>query len=263
MNGRSFGWLLGTALLLFGGVVESAEIRVETDPAGLDAWAAERYLGRTPLTATLPAGRFALRLVEPTRSLYLPPAVDTLLDLRPEDRVDLAFSVGRLVTVRSEPFDLPLMRDSLVVGQTPIHLRIDPTRTRRLRLWTPTGPVVVPMRTLLADGSWTWHGTDVESGEDGGGNRPVWRTVGRYVMPAMAGALFAAGLLMEDAADQAYERYQEAVEPSVIEEQYDRARRRDALASVLWISAEASLVSAIVSWILPERRESGDHGGGR
>jgi hypothetical protein len=76
--------------------------------------------------------------------------------------------------------------------------------------------------------------------------------VGRYVLPGVAVALGVGGLLAEESADQAYDRYLRAVDGAEIERRYDEARRRDAWAAAFWIGAEVSLAAALIAWIFPE-----------
>ena len=237
-----------------------AHIAIRSDPAGLDTWANERYLGRTPTAGDLPGGQTILRLARPSDSLYSAPVADTLLNLTEGETLAVRLSVGHIVSVRSQPFGLPLLHDGERVGRTPLELRIDARRTGTWKLLTPRGPIHVPTDTLLARGSWTWKGAPFPAAGAGGRSRPLLRRLGRYMMPALAVSMVAAGVITEDAADRSYGRYLRTAEPREIRRRYDEARRRDAWAAAFWISAEASLASAILSWILPEGEGGGYEG---
>jgi hypothetical protein len=246
--------LLSLLLLLSGlATPEAAEVRIESIPDDLAVWAGERYLGQTPLTVDLPEGRTILRLAESAGSLYQSPSVDTLLSIVGEEDLHLVFRVGRPVTVRSIPFGLPLLRRDERIGKTPVRFRLYPGESGSLRLLTPEGPIRVPADTLFAEGHWTYRGDFLRPPTATAGERPLWRKVGRYLLPGLAVALGAGGLLAEENADRAYERYLRSIDPDAIETHYDTARSRDAWAGALWIGAEVSLATAILAWILPER----------
>ncbi|MBD3162327.1 MAG: hypothetical protein GF346_08290 [Candidatus Eisenbacteria bacterium] len=249
---------LGTGLLA--GPAAAAELFISSRPSGMATWANDRLLGRTPVWTTLPEGWVVLRLVEGNDSLYRPPAVDTLLHLAARETLSVHFRVGPRVTVRTEPFGIPLLRDGARIGETPVDLRLSPEGGDRLKLLAPGGPVEVPTDTLRARGSWTWRGEVLRIPSYTPRERPLWRKVGRYVLPGVAAALLAGGILVEDSADRAYDRYRHSVDPEEIERHYDAARTRDNWAAALWVGAEVSLASAVLAWILPEQRGGGAQG---
>ncbi len=246
-------FLVLCAAAFSGAWASGARLELATDPPGLDAWADQRYLGRTPLAASVPAGTFLLRIAEPSDSLYHAPAVDTLLHAEDGELLRLSLRVGRLVAIRSIPFGLPLLRDSRRIGETPLLTRIDSGEPGDLTLLTPKGSIPVPLDTLRARGQWTWHG---EKGlvfhREAPPRRSLLRQIGRYAMPAFAAALAAGGAVAEGEANRSYRRYQRTADPDRIRAEYDDARRMDRWAVALWAGAEVTLVSAVLSWVLPE-----------
>lgn len=252
-------FLILILLMLLGpvGGAFSAEVVIGSLPAGLDAWADQRYVGRTPISVRLPEGTLRLRLAEPSSGIFQVPLVDTLLHIARDDTLRLFFRAGRFVTLRSEPFGLTILQDGERVGKTPMVLRFDPDRASSYKLLTPEGAMEVPSDSLVRHGTWTWRGDLRRTEARGGTERPIWRKVGRYVLPGVAVALGVGGLLTEDGADRAYERYQRSVDPTEIEKHYDDARSRDAWAAALWIGAEVSLATALVAWIFPEKNKGG------
>ena len=237
----------------------SGRLSIDSDPQGFDAWAGQVHLGRTPLEADVEAGAILLRLARSDSSLYVAPAIDTLIYLAAGERKEIRVRVGRSFSVRSIPFGYPVLRDGQMVGRTPIDVLIGPELGRGLILRTPHGGVGVPLDTLLQRGGWTYIdrslGLSMRPPQ-----RPAWRRVGRFAMPVLAIGLAAAGVLFEDSADRSYARYQRETDPSRIVALYDETRRRDRWASALWIGAEISLTSTIIAWILPERNGAHDRG---
>lgn len=240
-----------------------AMVSVSSSPAGLDTWANGVYLGRSPVRARLAAGRYVLRLAEPSDSLYRPPAVDTLITVTDGEEMKVHLAIGRSITIRSVPFGLDVMNGPTLLGHTPLDLRLNPSGANRLMLLTEQGTVAVPIDSLLRRGEWTYRGSDgpralstVER------SRPLWRSLGRYAMPGIAAALAVMGGLSEGAADRSFERYRKTGDPELIRRDYDEARRKDRLAVVFWAGAEVSLVSAIFSWIWPDQPEPAVRDGG-
>ena len=239
----------------------AAELYVGSDPPGLATWADDRYLGRTPVWTNLREGWVVLRLAEASDSLYHPPAVDTLLHLAERETLSVHFRLGPLVSVRTDPYGIPLLRDGRRVGETPVDLRLSPGAEDRLLLLAPGGPVVIPTDTLHARGSWEWSGDLLRVPSLTPRQRPLWRRVGRTVLPGVAAALLAGGVLVEDSADRAFERYRHSADPEQIEKHYSAARSRDAWAAALWIGAEVALAGTVLAWIWPERRGEIPEGG--
>jgi hypothetical protein len=248
------GWLL--LLTLAASPVSAAVLCLDSDPSDLDAWANDRYLGRTPLTSEVAPGEWALRLAEPAGDFFRMPAIDTLITVTREDSLRIHLSLGTEVSIYSEPSGLPLIAGGRSVGTTPLTLRIDPGEATSLSLRSPRGEISVPMDTLLAARQWVWKGPTLGIPVLGQSDRSRWRTVGRYVMPLLAIGFGVGGLLVEDAADRSYDRYLHTVDPERLERFYDQAHTRDAWAAACWISAEVSLVSAVVAWVFPERHEA-------
>lgn len=249
--------LLSLAIVFAGGMPtwgEAARLRVESDPTGLNAWAGEQYVGRTPAEAEVPAGPATVRLAYPSDSLFVEPVADTLVQMVEGESLTVRFVVGKMVSVRSRPFDLTLLRDDMSIGRTPLDFRLDPRRPGRIELETFGGRVQVPMDTLLVRGSWEWIAQVPQTQGVSGGTRPFWRQVGRYVMPGLAVGLSVTSIFVKDSADHAYDDYQRSVDPAEIQSAYDEAARKDQFARALWIAAEACIISSIVAWILPEHR---------
>jgi hypothetical protein len=252
------GALFLGALLLAPPGARATTLELESIPEDLDAWANDRYLGRTPLTGEIPPGEVVLRLAEPSGALFRSPAFDTLVTATAEETLRVRLHVGTEVAVYSEPSGLALLREGSAVGSTPLWLRVDPERPGPLTLRTPRGEVPVPLDTLLSARQWTWKGRPLGIPSLGRGEPSRWRVAGRYGMPLLAVGFAISGLLMEDAADRSYDRYLGSVDPDRLSHFYDEARRRDAWAAACWIGAEISLVSAVVAWVLPERRAPGE-----
>jgi len=236
----------------------AAVLVIESIPRGLNAWANGRYLGRTPLTATLNHGETSLRLVEPSGSLYRAPAVDTLLSLVEAETLRVRFQVGDPVSIRSKPFGLPVFRNGKLIGTTPIHLRLDPARAESLELLTSGGRISIPIDSLSLRRDWVWKGELLSIPSSPPSERRSLRGIGRYVMPALAVAMAAGGLVLENESDRAYSRYLRTADPAEITKHYDEAKRRDGWATTLWVGAEVSLATAVIAWILPEGGSSAD-----
>lgn len=230
-----------------------ARLELTTVPAGFDAWSDRAYLGRTPLTANLPPGATLLRLSEPSDSLWNAPALDTLLQAVEGETLRIALRIGRRFNVRSRPVGIPVLRDGRELGRTPLEIRLDPEGPDRLSLLTPRGPIPIPPDTLRFRSVWTWRGDDSIFDRHAVRSNSSWRRLGRYGSPILAGALAAGAKLAENAADRSYRRYLRTADPSLVEKYYDETRRRDALATCLWVGAEASLASALLAWIWPDR----------
>jgi hypothetical protein len=230
-----------------------ARLELATDPPGADAWGNERYLGRTPLAVEIDAGALFLRLAEASESLWVAPAVDTLLHAADGETLRIALGLGRSYFIRSHPAGLPIERNGRGLGKTPVELRLHLNELEGLRLLTPQGAVPVPPESLATRGGWRWEEDPRANGgaEKKGGS--TWRRVGRYVAPAVAAGCAIGALIVENEADQSYDRYRGELDPSRIAHYYDETRNRDDLSTALWVSAEVALASAIVAWILPER----------
>ena len=84
--------------------------------------------------------------------------------------------------------------------------------------------------------------------------RSLLRRLGRYASPLLACGLAVGATAAEHAADRSYERYLSTADPSRITKYYGEARSRDELSTALWVSAEVSLATMILAWILPENR---------
>jgi hypothetical protein len=231
----------------------AALVRVVSDPAGLDAWAEDRYLGRTPTEVLVSSGRVKLRLAVPSESIFVAPIADTTVTLSEAETLTVRIVTAKIVSVRSRPFDLPLLRDGMQIGRTPLDFPLDPRRSVRIDLLTPSGRVAVPTDSLLATGSWTWMGGAgvVEPAADG--PRSTLRRLGRYVAPGLAVGLAASGTLVKDAADRSYDRYRRSADPTKIRRLFDESRRRDTIATALWMGAEACIITSVIAWILPDR----------
>lgn len=236
---------------------QAAVLVLESQPADLDAWADDRYLGRTPLVSEVPTGEWTLRLAEPAGELFRMPAIDTLITVARDESLWIHLNVGTQVAIYSEPSGMPVFSGGRSMGRTPLTLRLDPARGNEVSLSTPQGKVAAPMDTLLAQRQWVWKGPSLGIPTLGQTEHSRWRTVGRYVMPMLAIGFGVGGMLVEDAADRSYDHYLRAVEPRRIERLYDEAHRRDTWAAVCWIGAEASLVAAVVAWVFPETGEPG------
>jgi hypothetical protein len=234
------------------GTAFGARVRIESDPPGLAAWGNERYLGRTPLEAILEDGRVAVVLAAASDTLFAPPVADTLLTIAGQESLTVRIRAARTVSIRSRPYDLPLMRDGVVIGRTPLDFPLDARRPGRLDLLTPSGRVPVPTDTLLARGVWSWTGKPGPSEGVTGGKTSTLRKLGRYALPGLAVGFAAGATLVKDAADRSYSRYLETADPGRIDRSYDETRHRDAISTALWTAAEACVVSSIIAWILPE-----------
>lgn len=237
-----------------------ARLVLRSDPAGLDAWAGDLYLGRTPVVKDLPGGPVRLILAHPSDSLYRPPAADTTIVLAAGETMEVALSVGRMVAVRSVPHGLPVLRGDRRIGETPLQWMMQPQEAVGLRLETPLGAVPIPAESLLQAGSWEWRmGGEIlrrSSVQSAGG----LKRIGRIAMPGVAVVLAAAGILAERSADSAYERYRQTADPAAIRKHYDDAVARDRWAAALWIGAEASIAAAVAAWLFPDGDEAGDEG---
>ena len=245
--------LLPLVLLLVatGGACRAVVLAIDSEPGGLDAWIDGRYLGRTPLTVTLDQTEASLRIVEPSRSLYRTPAVDTLLSLGETDTMHVSFRIGPLVTVRSMPFGLPLLRKGKRIGSTPYSFRLGVDGNERLELLTTEGPIPVDEKKLRARGTWQWIGEESTLHVSRQSEQTRLQKIGRHLMPVIALTMAAGGLIAEDQADRAYKQYLRAVDPDKIRDRYDQTRRRDRWAAAFWIAAEVSAASAVIAWILP------------
>jgi hypothetical protein len=239
--------------LVWAGAARGVLVRVESDPAGYDAWAGDRYMGRTPAETRLPAGRVRVRLAVPSESLYVAPVADTIVSVPDAESLTVRIRAARTVTVRSQPFDLPLRRDGMQIGRTPLDFPLDERRPGRIDLLTPSGPVAVPTDTLLARGSWSWIGGTRAPGSATGERSSALRRLGRYVLPGLAAGLATSGILVKDAADRSYDRYRKTADPGEIRRLYDESRRRDTIAAILWTGAEACILTSVIAWILPDR----------
>jgi hypothetical protein len=85
------------------------------------------------------------------------------------------------------------------------------------------------------------------------GPRSTLRRLGRYVAPGLAVGLAASGTLVKDAADRSYDRYRRSADPTKIRRLFDESRRRDTIATALWMGAEACIITSVIAWILPDR----------
>jgi hypothetical protein len=243
-------------LLLQAGAARTAPtpglVRIVSEPAGLDAWCDQRYLGRTPVETQCGPGQVRIQVREPSDSLYRPAALDSLVQVAQAETLLIRALAPPLVTVRSIPYGLPILRDGVRIGDTPLQLRIGRKgRQDRLSLLTWRGPVLVPVDTLLREGTWMWRGGLPTPPQIRRGELPLWRKTGRNVFPFLALAFGVGGALMENAADASYDRYRKSSDPDDIERHYDRTRTQDRVSTLLWVGAEMSLVGSIVSWILP------------
>lgn len=230
----------------------AARVRIESDPAGLAVWGNEQYLGRTPLEAILAEGRVALVLAVASETLFAPPLADTVVTIEGQEDLTVRIRAARTVSVRSRPFDLPLLRNGILIGRTPLDFPLDARRPGRLDLLTPSGRVAVPTDSLLARGSWSWTGAAGPSEIVTAGRSSTLRRLGRYLLPGLATGLATGATLVKHAADRSYDRYLETADPGQIDRYYDQARHRDALSTVMWTAAEACVISSIIAWILPE-----------
>jgi hypothetical protein len=243
--------LFAVLLLAPGGLCRAVLLEIDSEPNNLDAWVDGRYLGRTPLTATLDRREVNLRLVEPSRSLYRAPVIDTLLSPDEADTVRVFFRIGPLVSVRSQPFGLPLLRNGRRIGNTPYSFRLGAEGNERLELLTVEGLVPIDAEKLRARGSWDWIGEESTVRISRQSEPTRLQKIGRHLMPAIALTMAAGGLIAEDQADRAYKQYLRAADPAEIQDRYDQTRRRDRLAAAFWIAAEVSAASAVIAWILP------------
>jgi hypothetical protein len=252
----------GVLLLLFAhGTMAGARIELATHPSGADAWAGDRYLGRTPLSTDVAVGTTLLRLAESSDSLlWTAPAMDTLLHAEEGETLRLELQLGRTFRISSRPAGFPVLQGGRRIGETPLDLRLYREEIGSLGLLTRGGMIPIPAESLSARGRWSW--------EEGPATRkaaPAWngswlQRIGRYATPVVACGLAAGGAAAERAADRSYRQYLSTADPSRIEKYYDEARRRDALSTALWVGAEVSLATMIVAWIFPERP---GEGGGR
>lgn len=249
---HAIGLLLAFLMMASGGSSIAVQLEIDSEPAGFDAWADGRYLGRTPLTATLSRGETNLRLAEPSYSLYRAPVVDTVLNLGAADTLRILFRVPPLVSIRSRPFGLPLLKDGRRIGSTPLSLRLDPGETERLELVTPGGLVAVESESLRARRHWLWVGDESALRASTPSGQSRLHRIGKHLMPAVALMMAAGGMIAEDQADRAYRQYQRAADPAAIQARYDSTRRRDRLAAAFWITAEIAAASAVIAWILPD-----------
>ncbi|MFB3908541.1 MAG: PEGA domain-containing protein [Candidatus Eisenbacteria bacterium] len=231
---------------------QTGTVAIATRPSGIDAWAGERYLGKTPLEASLPPGPVEVRLVPIQDRLFQAPVVDTLLQIVAGETVRLDLEIGVPVRILSVPYGLRVLRDGAALGRTPLSLRVPPGDFGSFQILTPEGVVAVPRDSLATNGSFTWRGASLVSAGRARRELPAWRRVGRYLLPGLAVGLAAAGAIVKDDADESYRRYERATDPARIGKLYDEASRRDRWAVGLWIGAEVSLASAVFAWILPE-----------
>lgn len=257
MRGRFLSLVLACAAVVLGGPAGAGPIpglvRIASDPPGLDAWCDTTFVGRTPVEARCAPGPVRVHVREPSDSLFLPAALDTILQVSEAETVSIRVSVTPLVTVRSRPYGLPVLRDGERVGETPLQLRLRGRGQREdLDLLTWNGPVPVPVDTLVRDGSWTWRGALPREPRLHKEALPAWRRTGRTLLPVLALALGLGGAYMENEADRSYERYERATDPRAIDRYYDRTVRQDRTSTALWVAAEVSLVVSIVAWILPD-----------
>lgn len=234
---------------------EDARLILRSEPAGLDAWAGGRYLGRTPLERPLPAGEIRLLLAYPGDSLYHPPAADTTVVLEDGTIHEVDLAIGRAVTVRSIPYGLAVYQGDRRLGLTPFQWMLIPDQREGLRLETPFGPVPIPGDSLLLSGSWEWRTRGDIFGVRPARSSGGWRKIGRTLMPGAAVAFAAAGIMVERSADSAYDRYRRTGDPDAIRRHYDDATARDRWAAALWVGAEASIAAAILAWLLPDGEE--------
>jgi hypothetical protein len=241
-------------LLVAAGVAQGAVVRVVTDPAGFDVWADGRYLGRTPVETVLPEGKAKLTLAAASDSLFFAPIADTILAVAGAETLTVQIPVSRTVSVRSQPYNLPLLQDGRSIGRTPLDFPLDPRRPGTVDLLAPSGPVHVPIDSLLARGSWSWTGPSGPSPAVRGGKPSTLRRIGRYAMPGLAVAFAVSATLAKDAADESFHDYERSADPDVIRHAFDEARGRDRLATAFWVGVEVCVVSSIVSWILPEHK---------
>jgi hypothetical protein len=248
------GLVLLIGLNLTAAAVRGAVVRVETEPSGFDVWADGRYLGRTPAESVLPEGKTKLTVAAASESLFFAPSADTILTVSDAETLTVRIAVARNVSVRSQPFNLPLMRDGRQIGRTPLEFPLDTRRPGKIDLMTSSGPVPVPADSLLASGSWFWRGPSGPSDAVSGGTPSLVRRVGRYVMPGLAVALAVSATLAKDSADHSFADYETTADPGEISRYFDEARRKDELATVFWVGVEVCVISSIVAWILPEHK---------
>jgi hypothetical protein len=239
----------------------TSRIEVASDPSGYDAWLNDHYVGRTPIAATVKPGPNVLVLARSAAdSIFSAPAVDTLLDVMEGETLRVQIPLGRPVTILSRPFGVLVERDGVVVGRTPLELRIDAAKPVSLDLVTSRGRVGVPLDSLLATGLWTWRGAEAAfpPPEQEG---PHLKKVGRYALPGFAALCIGSGALIERSADHAYDRYLRSGDLREMRRNYDSARRRDTWSTLLWTTGEVSLAASILSWLLPDHdrlREGGE-----
>lgn len=250
---------IGCSLLSLFASAAGAEGRLvlSTVPSGLDAWGNSRYLGRTPLVAEISPGATLLRVAEVSGSdLWSAPALDTLLHVAEGETLRLALRIGRGFSIRTVPSGLAVMRGMAKIGETPLDLRLFPEDLGQLWLETPKGVVRVPPDTLLARGFWTWSGGRTAIAPSPKPGRSLLRRLGRYGAPVLACGLAVGATAAERAADRSYEKYRSSADPARIEKYYNEARDRDALSTGLWVGAEISLATMILSWIFPDGPET-------
>ncbi len=240
-------------VLAFAAPARAALVRIVSDPAGLDAWAEERYLGRTPTETLVSAGRVKLRLASPSESIFVAPIADTTVTLSEAETLTVRILTAKIVSVRSRPFNLPLLHDGMQIGRTPLDFPLDPRRSGRIDLLTPSGRVAVPTDSLLAKGSWTWMGGAGVTEPAASGPQSILRRLARYAAPGLAVGLAASGTLVKDAADRSYDRYRRSADPAEIRRLFDESQRRDTIATSLWMGAEACIITSVIAWILPDR----------
>ncbi len=237
-----------------------ARLELATRPPGVDAWAGDRYLGRTPLSAEIAAGTTLLRLAEVSDSvLWTAPAIDTLLHAEEGETLRLELQLGRTFRISSRPVGFPILQGGRRIGETPLDLRLNRDEIGSLRPpdsgWHDSRPgrVAVGARPLVV-------GRRSRDPKGGAGKERLLAAEDRKVCHAGRRVRSrGGGATAERAADRSYRRYLSTADPSRIEKYYDEARRRDALSTALWAGAEVSLATMIIAWIFPE--EPGERGG--
>lgn len=234
---------------------DSAAFFATSTPPGAYVYLDGEFIGRTPLKPVpVPPGAhevwFRSRPPGEFEPLPLPAHAFTVAE---RETMAVSETVGRLIRIESDPAGARIMRGDRLLGTTPTIIRwhddgenAGPLRVARGGYFSeelgaerlrsadlieialyPTGPLPISAQAV----------------SEGTGRGQQWTGWGTVLLGAGSTAL---ALHFKNEADVAYDRYSEAALPAEMNRELDRADRYDRYATVAWVVAELSFVSAIL-----------------